>query len=54
MRQRTLRLVFGDCRFIYCHSSVKSPFLLSKGLLCLYDKQNNNEMSLINRQKCIN
>ena len=40
-RQRTLRLLFEDCRFIYFHSLMKSAFLLSKGLLCLYDKQNN-------------
>ena len=40
-RQRTLRLLFEDCRFIYFHSFMKSAFLLSKGLLCLYDKQNN-------------
>ena len=40
-RQRTLQLLFGDCRFIYFHSIMKSAFLLRKGLLCLYDKQNN-------------
>ena len=40
-RQRTLRLLFEDCRFIYFHSLMKSAFLPSKGLLCLYDKQNN-------------
>ena len=39
--KRTLRLLFGDCRFIYFHSLMKSAFLLSKGLLCLYNKQNN-------------
>ena len=39
--KRTLRLLFGDCRFIYFHSLMKSAFLLSKGLLCLYYKQNN-------------
>ena len=39
--QRTLRLLFEDCRFIYFHSLMKSAFLPSKGLLCLYDKQNN-------------
>ena len=27
--------------FIYFHALMKSAFLLSKGLLCLYDKQNN-------------
>ena len=32
---------FGDCRFIYFHSIMKSAFLVSKGLLCLHDKQNN-------------
>ena len=40
-RQRTLRLLLEDCRFIYFHSLMKSTFLPSKGLLCLYDKQNN-------------
>ena len=28
-------------QFIYFHSLMKSAFLLSKGLLCSYDKQNN-------------
>ena len=40
-RQRTLRLLFEDCRFIYLHSLMRSDFLPRKGLLCLYDKQNN-------------
>ena len=40
-RQRTLRMLFGDCRLIYFYSLTKSAFLLSKGLLRLYDKQNN-------------
>ena len=40
-RQRTLRLLFEYCRFIYFHLLMKSAFLPSKGLLCLYDKQNN-------------
>ena len=40
-RQRTLRLLFEDCRFIYFHSLMKSACLPIKGLLCLYDKQNN-------------
>ena len=39
-RQRTLRLLFEDCWFTYFHSLMKSAFLPSKGLLCLYDKQN--------------
>ena len=39
--QRTLRLLFEDCRFIYFHSLMKSACLPIKGLLCLYDKQNN-------------
>ena len=39
--QRTLRLLFGDCRFNYFHSSMRSAFFVSRGLLCLYDKQNN-------------
>ena len=30
-----------DCRFIYFHSLIKSTFLLSIGLLCLYDRQYN-------------
>ena len=34
-------IVIQGCRFIYFHSSVKSAILLSKGQLCLYDKQNN-------------
>ena len=40
-RQRTLRLLFGDCRHNYFHSLTKLAFPLSKGQLCLYDKQNN-------------
>ena len=40
-RQRTLRMLFGDCRLIYFYSLTKSAFLLSKGLLRLYDKHNN-------------
>ena len=40
-RQRTLRLLFGDCRHNYFHSLTKFAFPLSKGQLCLYDKQNN-------------
>ena len=39
-RQRTLRLLFGDCRHNYFHSLTKLAFPLSKGQLCLYDKQN--------------
>ena len=31
----------GICQFIYFHSIMKSAFLLSKGLLCSYDNQNN-------------
>ena len=38
--QRTLRLLFEDFWFTYFHSLMKSAFLPSKGLLCLYDKQN--------------
>ena len=34
-------IVIRGCRFIYFHSLMKSAFLPSKGLLCLYDKQNN-------------
>ena len=33
--------VFGDCRSFYFHSLIKLTFHVSKGLLCLYDKQNN-------------
>ena len=40
-RQRTLRLLFEDCRFTFIHLLMKSAFLPSKGLLWLYDKQNN-------------
>ena len=36
----TLRLLFEDCRFIYFHSLMKSAFLPSKGILCLYNRQN--------------
>ena len=39
--QRTLRLLFGDYRFNYFHSSMRSAFFVGRGLLCLYDKQNN-------------
>ena len=28
-----------DCRYFYFHSSIKSTFLVSKGPLCLYNKQ---------------
>ena len=41
MRQRTLRFVFGDCRSLYFHSLIESAFLVSNGLLCLYDKKSN-------------
>ena len=34
-------IVIRDFRFIYFHTSMKSDFLVSKGLLYLYDKQNN-------------
>ena len=40
-RQRTLRFLFGDCRSFYFRSLMKLTFLVGKGLLCLYDKQNN-------------
>ena len=39
--QPTVRFLLGNCRFLYFHSLIKSAFLVSKGLLCLYDKQNN-------------
>ena len=39
VHQRTLRLLFKDCRSFYFHSLIKATFLVSKGLLCLYDKQ---------------
>ena len=32
-RQRTLRFLFGDCRFIYFHSLMKSAFLVSRGAI---------------------
>ena len=41
VRLRTLRFLFRDCRSFYFHSSIKSTFPVSKGLLCVYDKQNN-------------
>ena len=37
--QRTLWFLFGDCQSFYFHSLIKSTFLVSKGLLCLYNKQ---------------
>ena len=40
-RQRSLRFLFGDCRSFYFRSLMKLTFLVGKGLLCLYDKQNN-------------
>ena len=43
-RQRTLRLLLEDWRFIYLHSLMRSDFLPRKGLLCLYDKQNNTRL----------
>ena len=39
VRQRTVRFLFKDCRSFYFHSLTKSNFLVTKGLLCLYDKQ---------------
>ena len=39
-RLATARLLFGDYRLIYFHSLMKSAFPPSRGLLCLYDKQN--------------
>ena len=39
VRQRTVRFLFKDCQSFYFHSLIKSNFLVSKGLLCLYDKQ---------------
>ena len=41
VRQCTLQFVFGDCRSFYFHSLIESTFLVSKGLLCLYEKHNN-------------
>ena len=37
--QRTLWFLFGDCQPFYFNSLIKSTFLVSKGLLCLYNKQ---------------
>ena len=39
-------IFFGNCRFLYFHSLLKSAFLVSKGLLCLYDKRNNTWLLL--------
>lgn len=39
--QCTLQFLFGNCLFLCFHSSVKWTFLVGKGLLCFYDKQNN-------------
>lgn len=33
--------LFGDGQSLYFHFLIKSTFLVSKGLLCLYKKQNN-------------
>ena len=33
--------LFGNCRSFYFHSLIKLTFHVSKGLLCIYDKQNN-------------
>ena len=41
VRQCTLKFVFGDCRSFYFHSFIESTFLVSKGLLYLYEKHNN-------------
>ena len=40
VRQCTLQFVFGDCRSFYFHSLIESTFLVSKGLLCLFEKNN--------------
>ena len=34
-------IFIGYCPFLYFQSWIKSAFLVSIGLLCLYDKQNN-------------
>ena len=39
-------IFLGNCRFLYFHSLLKSAFLVSKGLLCLYDKRNNTWLLL--------
>lgn len=39
MRQRTF---WFECRSFHFHPVTKSTFLVSKGLLCLYDKHNNS------------
>ena len=44
LHQRTLRFLFGDCLSFYFHLLVKSSFLVSKGLLCIYNKQNNTRL----------
>ena len=42
-RQHTLRLLFED----YLHSLMRSNFLPRKGLLCLYDEQNNTWLLIV-------
>ena len=37
---------FGNCRILYFHWLFKLAFLVSKGLLCLYDEQNNTWLLL--------
>ena len=44
LHQRTLQFLFGDCLSFYFHWLVKSSFLVSKGLLCIYSKQNNTRL----------
>ena len=41
VRWLTLRFLFEGCRSFYFHLLSKSTFPVSKGLLYLYDKQNN-------------
>ena len=44
LHRRTLRFLFGDCLSFYFHWLVKSSFLVSKGLLSIYNKQNNTRL----------
>ena len=36
--------IYSFIIYLFIHLLMKSAFLLSKGLLCLYDKQNNTQL----------
>ena len=45
--QPTVQFLFGNCRFLYFHLLIKSPFLVIEELLCLEDKQNDGISLLV-------